>query len=170
MPDQRALPGLLTGLEQLRQRCAFPGRPAGQLRRWLKSLLPEAPARDDVVLVAVELAANAIKHTASGAGGYFTVEISGDEEPGTVRVTVTDGGAVAGPVWSASPDPLDGHGLGLQLVRALTARLGVSGDSGGRRVWAEVPWPGGEGEPTPAAVPAAGVNGHPRFEARACAP
>jgi hypothetical protein len=161
MPDQRVLPGQPAGLEQLRQRCVFPGRPAelGRLRRWLASLLPDAPARDDVVLVAVELAANAIKHTASGAGGYFTVEITCAAALGTVRVTVTDGGAAAGPVWPASPDPLDGHGLGLQLVRALTAHSGASGDSGGRSVWAEVPWPSGAGVPGPAAVPAAGTNG-----------
>jgi hypothetical protein len=163
VPDlPSVVPGRMAGLERLRRRGVFPGRGAelGQLRRWLASLLPDAPARDDVVLVAVELATNAIKHTASGKGGYFTVEITCAGEPGTVRVTVTDGGAAAGPVWPASPDPLDGHGLGLQLVRALTARSGASGDSCGRRVWAEVPWSSAAGEPAPAAVPAAGVNGH----------
>jgi anti-sigma regulatory factor (Ser/Thr protein kinase) len=163
VPDlQHVFPGQVAGLEQRRRRRVFPGQAAEmrQLRRWLDGLLPDAPARDDVVLVAVELATNAIKHTASGAGGYFTVEITCAAELGTVRVTVIDGGAAAGPVWSASPDPLDGRGLGLQLVRALAARSGASEDSSGHRVWAEVPWPSTAGEPAPVPVPAAGVNGH----------
>lgn len=166
MPDQRVLPSRPAALEQLCQRHVFPGRPAElvRLRRWLASLLPDTQARDDVMLVAVELATNAIKHTASGAGGYFTVEITCGGELGTVRVTVTDGGAEAGPVWPVSPDPLNEHGLGLQLVRALAAHSGANGDSRGRRVWAKVPWPSAAGEPAPAAVPAAGMNGH-----KACA-
>jgi len=46
-----------------------------QLRRWLESLLPASPARDDLVLVATELGTNAVRHTASGRGGQFAVEI-----------------------------------------------------------------------------------------------
>jgi len=40
----------------------FPGeeRQLAVLRRWLATLLPACPARDDVILVATELASNAI--------------------------------------------------------------------------------------------------------------
>lgn len=38
----------------------------------LASVLPECPARDDVISVATELASNAILHTASGNRGWFT--------------------------------------------------------------------------------------------------
>ena len=46
----------------------FPGeeRQLSVLRRWLASLLPPGPARDDVVTVANELGCNAIRHTLSG--------------------------------------------------------------------------------------------------------
>ena len=54
-----------------RQQRTFPGRPSelARLRRWLVGLLPDTPARDDVVTIAVELCTNAIQHTASGQGG-----------------------------------------------------------------------------------------------------
>ena len=47
----------------LRWRRAFPGDNAqiGALRRWLESLLPPCPARDDLVSVAVELSTNAVR-------------------------------------------------------------------------------------------------------------
>lgn len=149
----RLLPAQLSGQEQLRLRHVLPGRPTelGRLRRWLTSLLKDIPARDDVVLVAVELAANAIKHTASGAGGYLTVEVTPNEYRDTMRIAVADDGADSGPVWPVSSDPLDGHGLGLRMVRAVATCTGAIGDTSGRCVWAEVPWPGAAGEPEPAA-------------------
>ena len=127
-------------------RRAFPGRSSEvpRLRRWLARLLPpEAPAAEDVVMIAVELATNAVKHSASGCGGTFTVEITYLARPAAVWVDVSDDGAPTGPAWSAHPDSVAGHGLGLYLVRALASRTGVSGDHRGRRVWAEVPWPSG---------------------------
>ena len=59
----------------LRWRRVFSGQAAQlrELRRWLTALLPEAPARDDVLMVAVELATNAIKHSASRRDGFFAV-------------------------------------------------------------------------------------------------
>ena len=48
-------------------------RQLGLLRRWLVACLPECPARDDVISVATELGTNAILHTASGRGGWFSV-------------------------------------------------------------------------------------------------
>ena len=74
----------------LRWRRVFPGEGSqlGVLRRWLASLLPQCPARDDVTLVASELGTNAIVHTASGRGGWFAVEITWHRA--VVRVAVAD--------------------------------------------------------------------------------
>jgi hypothetical protein len=136
-------PAALPPGPELRRR-AFPGRASelARLRRWLVRLLPAGPARDDVVTIAAELAANAIQHTASGQGGIFIVEILLLDGPPAVRVTVTDDGAPAGPSWPAQPPGLVSNGFGLYMVRCLAARTGVSGGRLGRRVWAEVTWTG----------------------------
>ena len=155
VPRPSALPRLRRGAQGppgypvVHRHCrrAFPGRSSEvpRLRRWLARLLPaEAPAAEDVVMIAVELATNALKHSASGRGGTFTVEIAHLARPSAaVRVAVSDDGAPTGPAWSVHPDSVAGHGLGLYLVQALASRTGVSGDHRGRRVWAEVPWPSG---------------------------
>src|SRR5258708_38703700 len=72
-----------------------------RLRHWLTGLLPERPARDDLLSVAVELATNAIQHTASGQGGRFTVEVAGHGP--VIRLAVADGGAPAGPCLHDHP-------------------------------------------------------------------
>jgi anti-sigma regulatory factor (Ser/Thr protein kinase) len=114
----------------------------GELRRWLTGILPECEARDDVVTVAVELATNAVRHTASGRGGSFALEITW--YPFAVRVAVADDGAEARP--RLVDDPMSECGRGLQVVHALSSRTGVAGDHHGRLVWAEIPWaPGGTG-------------------------
>jgi hypothetical protein len=126
---------------QLRWRRVFAGqeRELGTLRRWLRSLLPECPARDDVISVASEIASNAVVHTASGRGGWFAVEVTWSGP--VVRVAVADGGARTGPRMAA--DPTGEHGRGLVVVVALSARTGVCGGPGGRLVWAEIPWDAG---------------------------
>jgi anti-sigma regulatory factor (Ser/Thr protein kinase) len=111
-----------------------------RLRRWLVRLLPDTPARDDVVSIAVELATNAIQHTVSGQGGAFTVEIRWLAEPSTIRVTVADAGAAARPKWQRRAPGVVTSGYGLYMVRRLASRTGVSGSRRGRHVWAEVPW------------------------------
>lgn len=135
--DAAAPPGL-------RWRRRFPGAEAQlrEVRRWLGTLLPDCPARDDVSCVATELGTNAVRHTASGRGGAFAIEITW--HPALVRVIVADGGAASGPRRPAGPpwegDPDDEHGRGLLLVEGLAASTGVSGDHRGRQVWAEIPW------------------------------
>ncbi len=126
----------------------FPGQEQqlGVLRRWLASLLPPCPARDDVITVADELSSNAILHTRSGHGGRFTIEVTW--HGAVVRVAVADSGAPAGP--RETGDPGSEHGRGLVVVRGLSARMGACGDHRGRLAWADVPWAG-----TPAAVAAA---------------
>lgn len=108
----------------------------GALRRWLESVLPDCPERYDVACVATELGTNAVRHTTSGQGGVFVVEISCYSR--VVRVAVTDGGAPGEP--RMIDDPAGEHGRGLQVVRGLSVRTGVCGDKQGRLVWADVPW------------------------------
>jgi hypothetical protein len=119
-------------------------RELGVMRRWLTSVLPECPARDDVISVATELGSNALRHTASGAGGWFAVEVTWQEP--VVRIGVTDGGGPSEP--RVIDDPDGEHGRGLLLVQGLSLRTGVIGDRHGRLVWAEVAWDG----PPPAFV------------------
>jgi serine/threonine-protein kinase RsbW len=130
----------------------FPGegRQLGVLRRWLASLLPPCPARDDVVTVADELGCNALRHTLSGQGGRFTVQVTW--YGAVVRVAVTDSGAATSP--AEIDDPGSEHGRGLVVVRELSVRTGASGDHRGRIVWADVRWDG-----TAAAVAAASPAG-----------
>lgn len=126
-----------------RWRRVFPGqeRQLGELRRWLAPLLPPGPARDDVTAVANELASNAIRHTRSGHGGQFAIEITWHGP--TVRVAVADSGARAGP--HLIDDPTSEHGRGLLVVRGLSASTGVTGDHHGRLVWADIPVSGEPG-------------------------
>ncbi len=130
----------------------FPGEPRqlGLMRLWLTSLLVGTSVRDDVVSVATELSANAIRHIASGDGGCFAVEIT--SRPLVLRVAVADGGAIKAPTLLAA-GPGDETGRGLKLVRGLTARVGVCGDHLGRLVWADVPL-----DPSPGDCPAYGTG------------
>jgi anti-sigma regulatory factor (Ser/Thr protein kinase) len=127
-----------------RQWRIFPGRARElvRLRHWLVWLLPDTAARDDAVTIAVELATNAIQHTARGHGGAFTVEIRWLAEPPRIRVTVADAGAPTRPKWPRRAPGIVTSGYGLYMVRRLASRTGVSGGRRGRHVWAEVPWTG----------------------------
>jgi hypothetical protein len=96
-----------------------------------------------------ELSANAVVHTASGCGGYFTVEVSCPRS-GVARVSVTDAGGptepAAGAPVAAEPgdedvDDLPVCGLGLALVAATATCWGYYDTGSGRTVWAEASWP-----------------------------
>jgi hypothetical protein len=150
----------------MRWRKVFRGeeRQLGAMRRWLTSLLPAAPARDDVILVATELASNAICHTASGRGGRFTVEITWWQS--AVRVGVTDCGGPQQP--QVVDDPASERGRGLLLVTGLSLRTGACGDHQGRLVWADVRWDGpppAAGAVMPRTAPARGRRGEPGHQA-----
>jgi anti-sigma regulatory factor (Ser/Thr protein kinase) len=136
--DIGALAGPAVPASALRWRRVFPcdEQQLAVLRRWLESLLPECPARDDVTYVATELGTNAVQHTASGRDGWFAVEITWHRA--MVRVAVADGGAPAGP--RVIDDPDGEHGRGLLVVAGLSARTGVCGDDRGHLVWADIPW------------------------------
>lgn len=70
-----------------------------EVRSFVTGALGESPAVDDVELLASELAANAVVHTASGKGGTFTVLIRPGDS--TIMVEVHDGGSDTIP--AASP-------------------------------------------------------------------
>jgi anti-sigma regulatory factor (Ser/Thr protein kinase) len=91
-----------------------------------------------------ELAANAVEHTRSGAGGTFTVAV-GRPRDGMAFVAVTDAGgagepAADGPAADGSGG-LSEHGRGLAMVAAFSSRWGYRGSARGRTVWAEATWP-----------------------------
>jgi anti-sigma regulatory factor (Ser/Thr protein kinase) len=135
----------------------FPGEP-GQVRRvraFAACALAGCPAREALLTCVSELAANAIAHTASGAGGVFTVEVV-LPAPGVARVAVTDAGAPHEPAIRYPDAPGDLQclaegGRGLALVAACSSRWGYrdADEGAGRTVWAEATWP------VPVAAPAA---------------
>lgn len=121
----------------------FDGLPeqVAEVREFVRRIVGDlVDGADDVELVASELAANAIRHSASGnPGGYFVVQVAAFSDAWHVRVT--DQGSLG------SPTPMDAEeadetGRGLAVVIALTRAWGVIGGSAGHRtVWAEVPFP-----------------------------
>ena len=107
---------------------------ASRVRREIAGYLGRCPAADDIILVASELAANAIIHTQS-RGGTFTVRCHAT--PGQARIEVQD---LGGPWRSRQPGDRP-HGL--DIVQALTGpdEWGTQVTGTGRRiVWARLTW------------------------------
>lgn len=92
--------------------------------------VPDATA-DDVILVASELAANALRHGSPPA--LLRLEY-GD---GRIRVTVSNHGGSSDPqIMDAAADA--GHGRGLAMVQDLAEEVGWKRDGDRLDVWAEV--------------------------------
>ena len=110
----------------------------------MAAALAGCPARETLPACASELAANAVVHTASGAGGVFAVEVSRPAE-GMALVAVTDLGGPGEPAIRPgdSGDEFAENGRGLALVAACSSRWGYRdvSDGKGRTVWAEATWP-----------------------------
>jgi two-component sensor histidine kinase len=90
---------------------------------------------DDVVLVASELVANAIRHAAPVSARKIAV--TWDFEDGGIVVRVEDGSPTPPqrrPTGSRQPD-----GRGLAIVEAIAAEWGVEPTPRGKCVWARVP-------------------------------
>ncbi len=117
-------------------RRAFAGRQSDLPVMWqrLKSVLSSSAVLGDVLSIATELGANAIKHTASSDGGGFAVELFCSSS--CVRVMVSDAWSLGKP--RVIEDLGAEHGRGLLLVQGLAERMGVSGDERGRQVWTEI--------------------------------
>ena len=114
----------------------FGGRAAeaGRVRREIAAYLQTCPAAADMVLIASELAANAIMHTRS-RGGSFRVRCQLSAQ--AARIEVED---LGGPWRSRQPGDRP-HGL--DIITALTApgEWGTQPTAtGGRIVWARLSW------------------------------
>lgn len=121
----------------------FPGTPeqVQAARAFVARYLAGCPARETLRSCVSELCTNAILHTASGAGGVFTVEVL-RPRPGAACVAVTDQGSAAGPPRVLPRDRGSEDGRGLALVAALAGRWGYHrAAGGGLTVWAEATWP-----------------------------
>ncbi len=81
-------------------------RQLGVMRRWLASVLPECPARDDVISVATELASNAKRSDVKPSAQPTQVRTL-DLPPANTTLTCVCG---QGPVFSARQRLL-GHGV-----------------------------------------------------------
>ena len=118
----------------IRHTATYSGR-ADQLRhvrRAITSYLTGFAAVNDAVLIASELAANAIVHSRSRAG-HFTVSTEQHEDH--VRIEAED---LGGPWRRKQPD---GRPHGLDMVEALTGPDGWGTETttgGGRIVWARL--------------------------------
>lgn len=122
---------------------SFHGRPEyiHEVRCWTAKSLGDLPGVDDVVLIASELATNAIQHTVSGEpGGTFTLHLATFTDRWQVRVD-DQGGSTFPHVLAADERQDDEAGRGLSLVAALANTWGVLGDQYARAVWAEVLFP-----------------------------
>jgi hypothetical protein len=114
----------------------FPGQAeeVRRVRREMADYLGDCPVTDEIVLIADELAANAILHSRS-RGKHFRVRC--ELSPGSVRVEVED---LGGP-WRFRKS--DGRPHGLDVVEALTGPDGWGADrtgDGHRVVWARLAW------------------------------
>ena len=123
----------------------FPGslESVGLARRFVAGVLGDGcHGLDDVLLMVSEIAANAIRHTASGElGGWFdlTVSVTGD----AIRVAVADRGSASEPCVPGASADMEG-GRGLSIVDALAVGWGHTGGQSGRVVWFEVSAGAGE--------------------------
>ena len=113
-----------------------PGRPerVAEVRRFVRRALGDAsPLAETAVLLASELATNAVLHSASGQpGGSATVLIT--EIGGGVRVEVADAGSDhCAPVVRGDIYASEGHGL--FLVQSLADQWGYVRDETGTTVW-----------------------------------
>jgi serine/threonine-protein kinase RsbW len=144
-----AVPGTA---EQVR---CFPGevRQVSAARNFVGRALAGCQAQERLLTCVSELAANAVEHTESGAGGTFTVAV-GRPRDGVAFVAVLDAGGPAEPS-AGEVDELAEDGRGLTLVAACSSRWGYRYTTGGRIVWAEVTWP----------VPVRGAGGDRRDRA-----
>ena len=118
---------------------AFPGSPdqISRVREFVRLVLGPVPVAQEAVLLASELATNAVLHTASGNGGTFEVAVR--RTPSAVRIDVRDAGSHQVPVPHLQAHLVE-EGRGLSLVNLVADGWGHSGDQDGRSVFFELDW------------------------------
>ncbi|MEV6012250.1 ATP-binding protein [Streptomyces sp. NPDC051976] len=128
-----------------RCRLSASDRAAGRLRAWVATQLAGwglEHLRDDLTLIAAELAANAVRHAGSAADVRLTLRSGGPRGP-YVRLEVVDAGpgfdvAAVTATWQDEEMLLGCRGRGLLLVAGVSSRWGCGRIARGHRVWAEV--------------------------------
>ncbi|MBV2364653.1 ATP-binding protein [Streptomonospora nanhaiensis] len=117
----------------------FPGHPSsvGDVRRFIANRLQYCAEPDAAILVASELASNALQHTESGNWTTgFLVMLEHTAEG--ALITVHDAGSASHVPYIATP-PLDTErGRGLHLVDRLTESWGSQGGPAERMTWGVV--------------------------------
>ncbi len=107
-------------------------------RHFTRYLLADSDHRHNAELIAGELAANAVRHTASGRSkGTFIIEITRTTAATTIAVYDCGWGGVPrfGKLFRADAT----RGRGLAIVAALADRFGYEGDEEvGHQVWARM--------------------------------
>ena len=127
-----------------------------EARSWIAGLLPASDPLDDLLMIASELASNAVRHTRSGdPDGLFTVDLAWSAD--AVRLSVGDQGSGGVPMLrpKTAQHEDDEAGRGLFLVDALSAAWGTAGDTTGHWIWADVPWPA---DGSPIAIPGSSAS------------
>ena len=129
MPAAAAKPDAATAHYQ----AAYHGRPdqVSAVRAAVAAHLAGCPVSGDAVLIASEIATNAVRHSDS-AGEFFSVRVY--RHQGWVWIECED---LGGP-WHCQSDEDRPHGL--SIVDALAEEWGVDGDTSGRVVWARLTW------------------------------
>lgn len=95
--------------------------------------VPE-PGREAVLLVANELAVNAVEH------GADPVKVLAEFTPDSVHIAVSDGSAAAPQLRPMDISAVRGRGL--QMVADFSTRWSWHRDAAGKTVWADVPLDG----------------------------
>ncbi len=135
MADDAPAAGKAAPPSDVRWEKAYLGLPAtvSQARRDARAILGPCPeiVADDLELVVSELAANAIRHSRSGAdGGTYTIRLSHHvtEKVPYVWVEVLDQGS---PAWDGILRPEPTHGL--SVIQHLSTWMGTDDEPDGRR-------------------------------------
>jgi anti-sigma regulatory factor (Ser/Thr protein kinase) len=129
----------LPGSDTVTAKRTFPGNPCqiARVREFVRLVLGPLPVVDEAVLLASELATNAVIHTASGQGGVFDVAVR--RYPSAVRVAIHDAGSHQVPT-PRPQDHLTEAGRGLALVSLMADSWGHSEVMDGRSVFFELSW------------------------------
>jgi anti-sigma regulatory factor (Ser/Thr protein kinase) len=126
---------ILPAVPAMYWRRTFPGRAdqAHEVRAFAATLMPYHPRLDEMLLAAGELVANALRHTKSGQGGTFTVDLFQSGE--RTALSVADDGGPTEPVVAEAGE-WDESGRGLRTVALLADSWGWHGNDRGRTVTA----------------------------------